>query len=131
MSKSIISACLDVRFLPSLYWPGFGHGNSLLLGAQCVFAGSIAGDAGDVNPGSFVASGCAQVGELKARKSFKAANTAYQAQDYKKAAESYDETIAGRARDAAGAPGVLLSGQLLRQPLEAQQDAARPRTTRS
>ena len=29
--------------------------------------------------GSLVASGCAQVGELKARKSFKAANTAYQA----------------------------------------------------
>jgi len=43
--------------------------------------------------GSLVASGCAQVGELKARKSFKAANTAYQAQDYKHAAELYDETI--------------------------------------
>jgi tetratricopeptide (TPR) repeat protein len=43
--------------------------------------------------GSLVASGCAQVGELKARKSFKAANAAYQAQDYKKAAELYDETI--------------------------------------
>ena len=43
--------------------------------------------------GSFVASGCAQVGELKARKAFKAANAAYQAQDYKKAAELYDETI--------------------------------------
>jgi tetratricopeptide (TPR) repeat protein len=43
--------------------------------------------------GSLVVSGCAQVGELKARKSFKAANAAYQAQDYKKAAELYDETI--------------------------------------
>jgi tetratricopeptide (TPR) repeat protein len=43
--------------------------------------------------GSFVASGCAQVGELKARKSFKAANAAYQAQEYKKAAELYEETI--------------------------------------
>ena len=43
--------------------------------------------------GSLVLSGCAQVGELKARKSFKAANAAYQAQDYKKAAEFYAETI--------------------------------------
>jgi tetratricopeptide (TPR) repeat protein len=43
--------------------------------------------------GSLVASGCAQVGELKARKSFKAANAAYQAQEYKKAATLYEETI--------------------------------------
>ena len=43
--------------------------------------------------GSLVASGCAQVGELKARKAFKAANQAYQAQDYKKAATLYEETI--------------------------------------
>jgi tetratricopeptide (TPR) repeat protein len=43
--------------------------------------------------GSVVAAGCAQVGELKARKSFKAANAAYQAQDYRKAAQLYDETI--------------------------------------
>jgi tetratricopeptide (TPR) repeat protein len=43
--------------------------------------------------GSFVASGCAQVGELKARKDFKAANQAYQAQEYKRAASLYEETI--------------------------------------
>ena len=43
--------------------------------------------------GSFAASGCAQVGELKARKSFKAANQAYQAQEYKRAASLYEETI--------------------------------------
>jgi tetratricopeptide (TPR) repeat protein len=43
--------------------------------------------------GSLVASGCAQVGELKARKAFKAANQAYQAQEYKKAATLYEETI--------------------------------------
>ncbi len=43
--------------------------------------------------GSFVTSGCAQVGELKARKSFKAANQAYQAQEYKRAATLYEETI--------------------------------------
>jgi len=43
--------------------------------------------------GSVAASGCAQVGELKARKQFKAANTAYQAQEYKRAAGLYEETI--------------------------------------
>ena len=42
--------------------------------------------------GSF-ASGCSQVGELKARKAYKAANQAYQAQDYKRASELYEETI--------------------------------------
>jgi tetratricopeptide (TPR) repeat protein len=38
--------------------------------------------------------GCAKVGEIKAKKAFKAANQAYQAQDYKKAAENYEEAIA-------------------------------------
>jgi tetratricopeptide (TPR) repeat protein len=38
--------------------------------------------------------GCAKVGEIKAKKAFKAANQAYQAQDYKKAAESYEEAVA-------------------------------------
>jgi tetratricopeptide (TPR) repeat protein len=38
--------------------------------------------------------GCAKVGEIKAKKAFKAANQAYQAQDYKKAAEYYEEAIA-------------------------------------
>jgi tetratricopeptide (TPR) repeat protein len=43
--------------------------------------------------GSFTSSGCAQVGDLKARKAFKAANQAYQAQDYKHAAELYEEAV--------------------------------------
>jgi tetratricopeptide (TPR) repeat protein len=43
--------------------------------------------------GSFAVSGCAQVGELKARKQFKAANQAYQAQEYKRAASLYEDTI--------------------------------------
>jgi predicted Zn-dependent protease len=37
--------------------------------------------------------GCQQVGMVQAKRSFKAANTAYQAQDYKKAAELYEEAI--------------------------------------
>jgi tetratricopeptide (TPR) repeat protein len=41
-----------------------------------------------------VASGCAKVSEIKAKKAFKSANQAYQAQDYKKAAAFYEETVA-------------------------------------
>lgn len=37
--------------------------------------------------------GCGKVGELKAKKDFKEANQAYQQQDYKKAAESYEAAI--------------------------------------
>ena len=37
--------------------------------------------------------GCAQVGQVQAKRSFKAANAAYQAQDYKKAANLYEETL--------------------------------------
>jgi tetratricopeptide (TPR) repeat protein len=36
---------------------------------------------------------CSQIGAVQAKRSFKAANTAYQAQDYKKAAELYEETV--------------------------------------
>jgi len=36
---------------------------------------------------------CSKVGELKAMKSFKTANVAYQGQDFKKAAQLYEETI--------------------------------------
>ena len=47
--------------------------------------------------GSFTSAvGCAKVGELQAKKAFKAANAAYQQQDYKKAAELYEETVDGR-----------------------------------
>ncbi len=38
--------------------------------------------------------GCSKVGELKAMKAFKAANAAYQQQDYKKAVPLYEETVA-------------------------------------
>src|SRR5438128_8391406 len=38
--------------------------------------------------------GCTKVGQLKAMKSFKAAHQAYQQQDYKKAAQLYEDTVA-------------------------------------
>jgi len=37
--------------------------------------------------------GCAQVGQVQAKRAFKQANQAYQSQDYKKAAELYEETL--------------------------------------
>jgi tetratricopeptide (TPR) repeat protein len=37
--------------------------------------------------------GCTQLGVVQAKRSFKAANAAYQQQDYRKAAELYEETI--------------------------------------
>jgi tetratricopeptide (TPR) repeat protein len=37
--------------------------------------------------------GCSQVGMVQARRDFKAANAAYQQQDYKKAAELYEQTV--------------------------------------
>mgnify|MGYP003694350681 CR=1 FL=1 len=40
---------------------------------------------------------CAKVGEIKAKKAFKSANQAYQRQDYKKAADLYEETVAADA----------------------------------
>src|SRR5439155_19221664 len=43
--------------------------------------------------GSVTSAACSQVGELKARKAYKSANQAYQAQDYKRASELYEETI--------------------------------------
>src|SRR5262249_37114723 len=43
---------------------------------------------------ALTASGCAKVGQLKAMKSFKAANQADQQQDYKKAAQLYEDTVA-------------------------------------
>ena len=53
--------------------------------------------------------GCAKVGELKAKKAFKAANQAYQQQDYKKAAELYEETDRGRP-DTPTAPAYFFLG---------------------
>lgn len=43
--------------------------------------------------GSFMAVGCAKVGKVQAMRSLKEANKAYQAQDYKKAADLYAEAI--------------------------------------
>ena len=40
-----------------------------------------------------ISAGCSQIGQVKAKRSFKAANAAYQAQDYKKAAGLYQETL--------------------------------------
>jgi tetratricopeptide (TPR) repeat protein len=37
--------------------------------------------------------GCSQVGQIEAKRDFKAANAAYQSQDYVKAAQLYEETI--------------------------------------
>jgi tetratricopeptide (TPR) repeat protein len=44
--------------------------------------------------GSLTSLGCGKVNEIKAKKAFKGANQAYQQQDYKKAAELYEETVA-------------------------------------
>jgi tetratricopeptide (TPR) repeat protein len=38
--------------------------------------------------------GCAKVGEIQAKKAFKSANAAYQQQDYKKASDLYEQTVA-------------------------------------
>jgi tetratricopeptide (TPR) repeat protein len=49
----------------------------------------------------FISAGCSQVGLLKGKMAFKDANTFYQQQDYKAAAEKYEETLAAcRGSDA-------------------------------
>jgi tetratricopeptide (TPR) repeat protein len=40
-----------------------------------------------------ISAGCSQVQQVQAKRSFKAANVAYQAQDYKKSAALYEETL--------------------------------------
>ena len=40
-----------------------------------------------------ISAGCSQVSQVQAKRSFKAANIAYQAQDYKKAVELYEDTL--------------------------------------
>jgi tetratricopeptide (TPR) repeat protein len=42
----------------------------------------------------FISAGCSQIGLLKGKMAFKDANTFYQQQDYKSAAEKYEETLA-------------------------------------
>jgi tetratricopeptide (TPR) repeat protein len=49
--------------------------------------------------------GCAKVGQLKAMKSFKEANQAYQQQDYKKAAELYEQTVQADPSNVSGVVG--------------------------
>src|ERR1043166_2191477 len=46
-----------------------------------------------ITTASLAVAGCGQVNSLKGRKSYKDANTAYQSQDYKRAADLYRETI--------------------------------------
>ena len=58
-------------------------GTSLPLVAVAALATTVA----------LAAAGCGQVNQLKGRKSYKDANAAYQAQDYKKAADLYQATI--------------------------------------
>jgi tetratricopeptide (TPR) repeat protein len=59
-----------------------------LSGAPLAFAAMLA-------LGSLASTvGCAKVGEIKAKKAFKAANQQYQGQDYKKASELYEEAVA-------------------------------------
>jgi tetratricopeptide (TPR) repeat protein len=59
------------------------------------FSGASLGVVAVLALGSFASTvGCAKVGEIQAKKAFKAANAAYQQQDYKKASEYYEQTIA-------------------------------------
>jgi len=58
-------------------------GTSLPLVATVALATTVA----------LAAAGCGQVSQLKARKAYKDANTAYQAQDYKKAADLYQAAV--------------------------------------
>lgn len=48
---------------------------------------------------------CSKVGQLKAMKTFKEANAAYQQQDYKKAADLYEQTIAADPTNQSGVIG--------------------------
>jgi len=58
-------------------------GTSLPLVAMAALATAV----------TLAAAGCGQVNQLKGRKSYKDANVAYQAQDYKKAADLYQATV--------------------------------------
>src|SRR5437016_1710380 len=84
---------LDVRFFASLYWPGFADGGFRKGDAMRSFSGRSLTFAAAWVLSLLSVSACTKVGQLKAMKTFKAANQAYQAQDYKKAAQLYEETI--------------------------------------
>ena len=69
--------------------------------------------------------GCAKVGEIQSKKAFKAANAAYQQQDYKKAAEFYEETIAAAPDTPTAHQAYFLPRQQPRQPVQAEQEGRR------
>src|SRR6266545_3382995 len=92
VSKPIISRVLTYVFWLH-YTSGFGHGNFPVGGSMRSLSGASLALVAMLTLGSFAA-GCGQVNVIKARKAFKAANQSYQAQEYKKAAESYEEAIA-------------------------------------
>src|SRR5262245_10943978 len=52
--------------------------------------------------------GCAKFNELKGMKAYKAANVAYQSQDYKTAADLYEPSVAGSPELANGQPYFFL-----------------------
>src|SRR4051812_19800112 len=91
VSKPTISRALTYVFWLH-YTSGFGHGNFPVGGSMRSLSGASLAVVATLTLGSF-AVGCGQVNVIKARKAFKAANQSYQAQDYKKAAESYEEAI--------------------------------------
>src|SRR5262245_54521265 len=88
---------LDVRFFASLYWRGFRFGNFPAWEIRFIKGGSMRSLSGaSLAMAAVLALGstaCGKVGELQSMKAFKAANQAYQQQDYKKAAELYEEAI--------------------------------------
>src|SRR5688572_17684107 len=101
-----VARCLDLSFFASLYWPGFGHGNSPHLvgtfqmkihgnegGSMRAMSGASLALIAMLTLGTIVSSACSQVGAVQARRSFKAANTEYQAQNYPKAAELYEDAL--------------------------------------
>ena len=90
-----------------------------LSGASLAFVAMLA-------LGSLASSvGCAKVGEIQAKKAFKSANQAYQQQDYKKAAEYYEEAIQAAPDTQVAHQAYFFPRQQLRQPLQAEQEGRR------
>ena len=57
--------------------------------------------------------GCSKVGEIQSKKAFKAANAAYQQQDYKKASDLYEQTIAAAPETATANQAYFFLGNSL------------------
>lgn len=78
----------------------YGHkGGSMRMRLRSLTAATVAVAA----LGLLSAVGCGRIGQLKAAKAFKEANAAYQQQDYKKAADLYEQTVAADPVDFATA----------------------------